>query len=99
MVFGPYFKWDKVLLEYLGDGFDCDCEDYMIDTRAGEALLAYMRWKSALDMPKKFGQAMIREYKSEYISEKKKAKMRINKINIADFDDMQRFTNKLAPRA
>jgi len=25
--------------------------------------------------------------------------MRINKINVADFDDMQRFTNKLAPRA
>lgn len=99
IILGPYFGYDKVLLEYLGDGFDCDCDDYMVDSRASEALLAYMRWKSSLDMPKKFGQGMIREYKSEYISERKKAKMRINKINVADFEDMQRFTNKLAPRA
>lgn len=99
LILGSFFQYEKVLLEYLSDGMDCDADDYTIDSRAGEALLAYMRWKSSLDQPKKFGQGMIREYKSEYISEKKKAKMRINKINVAEFEDMQRITNKLAPRA
>ena len=99
MILGPYFQWDKVLLEYLSDGFDCDCDDYTIDSRAAEALLSYMRWKSSLDQPKKFGQGMIREYKADYLSERKKAKMRINKIVVSDFEDMQRVTNKLAPRA
>lgn len=99
IVFGQGFMYDKVLLEYLGDGYDCDCEDYSVDTRAAEAMLAYIRWKSSLDQPKKFGQGMIREYKSEYLSEKKKAKMRINKINLSDFEDVHRYTSKLAPRA
>lgn len=99
IILGPKFQWDKVLLEYLSDGMDCDCDDYMIDSRASEALLAYIRWKGALDMPKKFGQGMIREYKSEYKSERLKAKMRINKFNVAEFEDMHRITSKLAPRA
>jgi len=99
IVLGPYFQWDKILLEYLSDGMDCECDDYMVDSRASEAMVAYMRWKSALDMPKKYGQGIIREYKSEYISEKKKAKMRINSIKVAEFDDMHRITSKLAPRA
>jgi hypothetical protein len=99
IVLGPYFRWDKVLFEYLSDGMDCDCDDYMVDSRASEAMVAYMRWKSSLDMPKKYNQGIIREYKSEYISEKKKAKMRINSIKVAEFDDMHRITSKLAPRA
>lgn len=99
IIFGPYFKWDKVLFEYLSDGLDSECDDYMVDSRAAEAMVAYMRWKSALDAPKKFGQGMIREYKSEYLSERKKAKMRINSIKVSEFDDMHRVTSKLAPRA
>jgi len=78
---------------------DRECDDYMVDSRASEALLAYIRWKSSIDMPKKFGQGMIREYKAEYKSERLKAKMRINKIVVSEFEDMQRITNKLAPRA
>jgi len=42
---------------------------------------------------------MIREYKAEFISEKKKARMRINKINLAEIEDIHRITSKLAPRA
>jgi hypothetical protein len=42
---------------------------------------------------------MIREYKQEYKSERLKAKMRINKIVVSEFEDIQRMTNKLAPRA
>lgn len=99
IIFSPEFKYDKILLEYLSDGMDRECDDYMVDSRAAEALLAYVRWKSALDMPKKFGQGMIREYKAEYKAERLKAKMRINKIVVSEFEDMQRITNKLAPRA
>jgi 2-iminoacetate synthase ThiH len=71
----------------------------MVDSRAAEAMVSYMRWKSALDAPKKYGQGMIREYKADYLSERKKAKMRINSIKVAEFDDMHRITSKLAPRA
>jgi hypothetical protein len=99
IVLGPYFQWDKVLFEYLSDGMDCENDDYMVDSRAAEAMVSYMRWKSALDAPKKYGQGMIREYKSDYLSERKKAKMRINSIKVSEFDDMHRITSKLAPRA
>jgi hypothetical protein len=99
IVFGPSFQYDKVLLEYLSDGMDRSCDDYMVDSRAAEAMLAYVRWKTALDNPKKYGQGMIREYKLEYRAERLKAKMRINKIVVSEFEDIQRITNKLAPRA
>jgi hypothetical protein len=99
IILGATFQYEKVLLEYLSDGMDCDADDYMVDSRASEALLAYIRWKSALDMPKKFGQGMIRDYKAEYKSERLKAKMRINKIVVSEFEDIHRITNKLAPRA
>lgn len=99
IVLGSSFQYDKILLEYLSDGMDCEADDYMVDSRASEALLAYMRWKSALDMPKKYNQGIIREYKSEYKSERLKAKMRINKIVVSEFEDIHRITNKLAPRA
>jgi hypothetical protein len=99
IILGPHFQYDKILLEYLGDGMDCDANDYMVDSRAAEAILAYVRWKSSLDMPKKYGQGIIREYKAEFKSERLKAKMRINKINVSDFDDIHRVTSKLAPRA
>lgn len=99
IIFGPYFKYDKVLLEYLGDGMDRSCDDYMIDSRAAEAMLAYIRWKTALDNPKKYGQGLIRDYKQEYKSERLKAKMRINKIVVSEFEDIHRITTKLAPRA
>ena len=99
IIFGPYFKYEKVLLEYLGDGMDRDCNDYMIDSRAAEAMLAYIRWKTALDNPKKYGQGIMRDYKQEYKSERLKAKMRINKIVVSEFEDIQRITNKLAPRS
>jgi hypothetical protein len=99
IIFGPNFKYEKVLLEYLGDGMDRDCDDYMIDSRAAEAMLAYIRWKTALDNPKKYGQGIMRDYKQEYKSERLKAKMRINKIVVSEFEDIQRMTNKLAPRA
>jgi hypothetical protein len=99
IIFGPYFKYEKILLEYLGDGMDRDCDDYMIDSRAAEAMLAYIRWKTALDNPKKYGQGIMRDYKQEYKSERLKAKMRINKIVVSEFEDIQRITNKLAPRS
>lgn len=99
IILGPDFRYDKILLEYLNDGLDRKCDDYMVDSRASEALLAYIRWKSSLDMPKKFGQGMIQEYKREYKTERLKAKMRINKIVVSEFEDIQRITNKLAPRA
>ena len=99
IVLGPKFQYEKILLEYLSDGMDCDANDYMVDSRASEALLAYVRWKSSLDMPKKYGQGIIREYKAEFKSERLKAKMRINKFNVAEFEDMHRITSKLAPRA
>ena len=99
IILGPNFQYTKLLLEYLSSGLDCDTNDYMVDSRAAEAILAYVRWKSALDAPKKYGQGMIREYKSEFISEKKKARMRINKINLAEIEDIHRITSKLAPRA
>ncbi len=99
IVLGPYFQFQKVLFEYLSDGMDCECDDYMVDSRAAEAMVSYMRWKSALDAPKKYGQGMIREYKADYLSERKKAKMRINSFKVPEFDDMHRITSKLAPRA
>lgn len=99
ILLNPQFPYPQILLEYLGDGYDESADDYMIDSRAAEAMLAWVRWQSAIDMPKKFSPSVVMMYQKAYFNEKRKAKVRVNPFNLAEFNDISRRGNKLTPKA
>lgn len=89
--------YDNIVLEYLGDGFEDN--DYAIDVRAAEAMIAYLRWKNAIDANKKFSPAQVNVLKREYYREKRLAKMRLNPFKIGEFNDITRKAIKLTVKA
>lgn len=93
------FYYANIVLEYLSDGYDEDEEDYFIDVRASEAMDAYLRWRNAIDLVKKFSLAQVRTYRKDYYNSKRMAKMRVNPFNVSDFNKAIRVSNKLAPKA
>lgn len=97
ILFGNDMEYGQIVLEYLSDG--CEDEDYMVDVRASEAFVCYMRWKQSQDLVKKFPANVVREYKREYYRERKLAKMRINKVVISEIQDVKRSLTKLVARA
>jgi hypothetical protein len=99
ILLSPESTYTEVLLEYLSDGYDADADDYEIDYRAEEAFICYLRWKNATDLVKKFSQAQIRDYKSEYYRERKLAKMRINPVVISEMISIRRANFKLTAKA
>lgn len=99
ILFGSDLTYSTVVLEYLSDGMDEGCGDYLIDPRASEAFICYIRWKSATDAYKKFSPSAVRELKREYYRERKLAKLRINKILISELNDRKRSLTKLVAKA
>lgn len=95
----PQFCYPQVLLEYLSDGFDAQTDDYMIDSRCAEALLAWIRWQAAIDMPKRISPKMLPYLQKQYFNEKRKAKMRINPFNLAEMNDIIRRGTKLVAKS
>lgn len=92
-------SFSNIVLEYLSDGQDEDCDDYMVNAKAEEAFICYLRWKNATDLYKKFSPSAVRELKREYYRERKLAKMRINKVVISELNDIRRSLTKLVARA
>ncbi len=99
ILLNPDFAYPQILLEYLCDGYDEGEGDYMVDSRTAEALLAWVRWQAAIDKPNKYNQGTIMMYRAEYFNEKRKAKMRVNGFNLAEFNDVIRRGTKLVPKA
>ena len=94
----PGFCWDSVLVEYLTNGFDCDCNQYMIHTFAADAFMAWLRWKDNIDK-KGVSIATINYLKNQWNNEKKMAKMRLNPSRIEEMQRVFRYHNKLTARA
>lgn len=97
ILFGNDMEYGQVVLEYLSDGMEEG--DYMIDTRASEAFICYIRWKQSQDLVKKFHAGVVREYKSEYYRERRLAKMRINALIVSEMQDVKRSLTKLVAKA
>lgn len=94
----PGFKYDSILVEYLTNGFDCDCNEYMIHTFAADAFMAWLRWKDNIDK-KGVSIAMINYLKNQWNNEKKMAKLRLNPVRISEFEREARYLKKLVARA
>lgn len=93
------WPYDSLILEYLSDGYDCDCGDYMVDIRASEAMIAYIRWKNAQDLRKKFGTRDVQYFRNEFYRERNIAKLRINMPNVNEMQTVFRSNVKLTARA
>lgn len=94
----PHFHWDSILVEYLTNGLDCSCNEYMIHTFAADAFMAWLRWKDNIDK-KGVSQATIRTLKIEFANEKKLAKLRLNPVRIQEMQREFRHHTKLVARA
>lgn len=99
IMLNPEFAYPQILLEYLSDGYDENEDDYTIDSRAAEAMISWIRWQNSIDQPKKFPANAVAMYMRTYYNEKRKAKMRINGFNLAEFNDVIRRSTKLTPKA
>jgi hypothetical protein len=99
ILLNPEFAYPQILLEYLSDGYDESEDDYSIDSRAAEAMLAWIRWQQSIDQPKKFPANMVAFYMKQYFNEKRKAKMRLNGFHLSEMNDIIRRTTKLVPKS
>lgn len=92
-------SFSQIVLEYIADGQDSECGDYMVNPKAEEAFICYLRWKNATDLYKKFSPSQVRMFKMEYYRERKLAKMRINKVIIEELQSVKRALTKLVAKA
>lgn len=99
ILLNPDFMYPQVLLEYLSDGYYEGDDDYMIDSRCGAAMTAWIRWQGAIDQPKKYPQSAIAGYERTYWNEKRKARMRMNPFNLAEMNDIIRRATNLTAKA
>lgn len=99
IILNPEFQYPQVILEYLSDGYNEGDDDYMIDSRAAEAMLAWLRWQGSIDQPKKYGQAAVMMYQRAYFNEKRKSKVRINPFNLAEMNDIIRRATNLTAKS
>lgn len=95
----PDCSYGQIVLEYLSDGYDDDYCDFMVDIKASEALIAYLRWKNSVDMKKKYSSNDIRGFKLEFYREKRLAKMRINPFILNEAQHAIRVGTKLTAKA
>lgn len=94
----PGFQYSSILVEYLTNGYDCGCSQYMIHTFAADAFTAWLRWQDNCDK-KGVSQGTIRELRLEFAREKKLAKLRLNPVRIAEMQKVFRYHTKLTARA
>ncbi len=97
-LFGQYFYWNQVLLEYMADGCD-ESGDYEVDVRMAEAVKCWLRWQDVVDRPKKASQGVIDSLERKYYNQKRLAKMRINPVIINEMQNAERRSWKLVPKA
>lgn len=92
------FCFDSILVEYLTNGFDCDCNTYMIHTFAADAFMAWLRWKDNIDK-KGVGYAEKNALRLDWAREKKMARARLNPVRIMECEKVFRQHVKLVARA
>lgn len=94
----PHFKYDSILVEYLTNGYDCDCQDYMIHSFASIAFDQWLRWQDIIDNRKKASRADVEYERIRYGVEKKKAKLRLNQAHVNEMQDVQRHAVRLVAK-
>jgi len=92
-------SYSHLVLEYLSDGFDSENEDYEVDIRASQAMVAYIRWQNAIDLYKKFSQSQVTGFKREYYREKRLAATKLNPFILNEANHASRVSVHLAPKA
>lgn len=95
----PQTTSDKIVLEYLSDGYEEGCDDYSVDVRAAECMKTYLRWQNAIDAVKKYSQSQIREYKSEFYRTKRITAMMMNPFILNEMQHAMRVNSKIVPKA
>lgn len=99
ILLNPEFQYPQVLLEYLSDGYNENDEDYMIDSRCAEAMLAWIRWQSKVDTNKKTTESELARLERQYYNQKRLAKVRMNPFNLAEMNDIIRRATNLTAKA
>lgn len=99
ILLNPDFCYPQILLEYLSDGYNENDDDYMIDSRCAEAMLAWIRWQGCVDQPKKFGEGALARLERQYYNSKRVARMRMNPFNLAEMNDIIRRATNLTAKA
>lgn len=95
----PDTYYNQIVLEYLSDGYEDGCCDYSVDVRASECMLSYLRWRNAMDMPKKYNQSQIEGFKREFYRTKRLAKMMLNPFVLNEFQSAIRLSQKLIAKS
>lgn len=93
------YPYQTIMLEYLTDGYDDECDDYMVDVFAVEALQAWVRWMRALDNRKKYSLSEVGYLQGQFNIQKRDAKFRLNKARISEMQQVFRSNVKLTARA
>lgn len=93
----PEFPYAEILIEYLSNGYDCDCNDYMIHTYATDAFIAWLRWKDNIDKKGVSG-SQVRYLRNEFAREKLMAQIRLNPVRVLEMQRVFREHVKLVAR-
>lgn len=93
------FGYTALMLEYLSDGFDPECTDYMVDLFAVEAIKDYIRWESMRDLNKKYSLAERSAAKQQYLITSRDARTRINHAYVREMEVTFRENVKLTAKA
>lgn len=92
--FDPKFSYGDMVLEYLSNEID-ENGDFCVDERLEEAVKAGIYWKSIVRL-KNFNLSEKAQAKAEWVTEKRKAKSRVNPFRISEANDVSRKSIKLA---
>lgn len=95
----PSYPYSTLVLEYLSDSFNIDCNDYMVDIFAVEAIQWWIRWMDRVDTPKKWSRLDAADAKREYLIQFRNARLRINHARINEMQVVFRNSVKLAAKA
>jgi hypothetical protein len=95
----PNYPYSTIMLEYLSDGFEMGCNDYMVDIFAVEALKDEVRWQSMRDLNKKYSISEVREADRRRLISRRDAKVRLNKARINEMQVVYRKHQKLVAKA
>lgn len=94
----PDFQYSSILVEYLTNGYDCGCSQYMIHTFAADAFTAWLRWQDNIDR-KGVSKGEKNDLRLDFVREKKMAKLRLNPVRVEEMQKVFRYHTKLTARA
>ena len=96
IILDPYFAYTQIVLQYIASPIMDD--DYAIDLKCQEALIAFIRWKDAQSLPSSrmvnISEKQLRQ--KEYYSQKKLARKRIKPFRMQISEQYSREAERLA---